>query len=151
MRGLFWNFFAFINEHIEIWWGCSEIHLWVPRQHIILERSVGLTGELARLLTQWKGVPLLILELILTLAIFFQLELKCVWKMCRESRKPSVACITCITNTFPRPQHCDSRPHRHTATNTCVVTVANSELNVGYSNNNISANSKHIYMIFISF
>ena len=88
---------------------------------------------------------------ILTLAIFFQLELKCVWKMCRESRKPSVACITRITNTFPRPQHCDSRPHRHTATNTCVVTVANSELNVGYSNNNISANSKHIYMIFISF
>ena len=67
-------------------------------------------------------------------------------------QRPSVARVT---NTFPRPQHRDSRPysrpHRHTATNTCVVTVANSELNVGYSDDNISANSKHIYTAFISF
>ena len=38
-------------------------------------------------------------------------------------QRPSVACVT---NTIPWPQHRDlcpySRPHRHTATNTRVVT-----------------------------
>ena len=66
-------------------------------------------------------------------------------------QRPSVACVT---NTFPRPQHCDSRPyscpHCFTATNTRVVTVGNSELTVKHSDNDISANSEHIYMIFIS-
>ena len=60
-----------------------------------------------------------------------------------------------VTNTIPRPQHRDSRPysrpHRHTATNTHVVTVGNSELTVKHSDDDISANSQHIYMIFISF
>ena len=67
-------------------------------------------------------------------------------------QRPSVARVT---NTFPRPQHRDSRPysrpHRHTATNMHVVTVGNSELTVKHSDDNISANSQHIYMIFISF
>ena len=63
-------------------------------------------------------------------------------------QRPSVAHVT---NTIPRPQHRDSRPHRHTATNTHVVTVGNSELTVKHSDNNISANSQHIYMILIPF
>ena len=66
-------------------------------------------------------------------------------------QRPSVARVT---NTFPWPQHRDShpylRPHRYTATNTHVVTVGNSELTVKHSDNNISANSQHIYIIFIS-
>ena len=67
-------------------------------------------------------------------------------------QRPSVAHVT---NTIPRPQHRDSRPysrpHRHTATNTHVVTVGNSELTVKHSDDDISANSQHIYMILISF
>ena len=62
-------------------------------------------------------------------------------------QRPSVARVT---NTYPWPQHRDSRPHRYTSTNTCVVTVGNSELTVKHSDNDISANSEHIYMIFIS-
>ena len=66
-------------------------------------------------------------------------------------QRPSVACIT---NTIPWPQHCDlhpySHPHCHTATNMHVVTVGNSELTVKHSDDDISANSEHIYMIFIS-
>ena len=63
--------------------------------------------------------------------------------------------VTHVTNTFPRPPHRDSRPysrpHRHTATNTRVVTVGNNELTVKHSDDDISANSQHIYIIFISF
>ena len=66
-------------------------------------------------------------------------------------QRPSVARVT---STFPRPQHRDSRPysrpHHHTATNTRVVTVGNSELTVKHSDDDISANSQHIYMIPIS-
>ena len=67
-------------------------------------------------------------------------------------QRPSVAHVT---NTIPRPQHHNLcpylRPHRHTATNTHVVTVGNSELTVKHSDDDISANSQHIYIIFISF
>ena len=65
--------------------------------------------------------------------------------------RPSVACVT---NTFLWPQHHNSRPylcpHCYTATNMCVVTVGNSALTVKHSDDDISASSQHIYMIFIS-
>ena len=66
-------------------------------------------------------------------------------------QRPSVVHVT---NTIPQPQHRDSHPyshpHHHTATNTHVVTVGNSELTVKHSDDDISASSQHIYMIFIS-
>ena len=66
-------------------------------------------------------------------------------------QRPSVAHVT---NTIPRPQHRDSRPysrpylrpHCHTATNTHVVTVGNSELTVKHSDEDISVNPLHIYI-----
>ena len=53
------------------------------------------------------------------------------WTWPAKSSDPS-----CITNTFPRPLHC---PHCCTATETCVVTVDDSD-------NDISINSPHIYI-----
>ena len=67
-------------------------------------------------------------------------------------QRPSVARVT---NTYPWPQHRDSRPysrpHCYTATNTHVVTVGNSELTVKHSDDDISDKSQHITMILIPF